>query len=146
MNWFQRLFMRRRIYGELSEEIREHLKEKVAELVASGMSPEEAAYAARREFGNVTLTEEDGRGVWRWAWAESILMDLRYGLRMLRKAPGFTAVAVLTLAVGIAANTAVFTAFDAVFLRPRATADPERLARVFRSTPSNAYGALSYPD
>jgi macrolide transport system ATP-binding/permease protein len=146
MSWLHRLFLRRRLYGELSEEIREHLEEKVEELVARGMSREEARYVARREFGNVTLFEEDGRGVWRWAWAENILMDLRYGLRMLRKSRGFTVVAVLTLAIGIAANTAVFTAFDAVFLRPRATADPERLARVYRSTRSNAYGALSYPD
>ena len=146
MTWFERWFSRRRLYSELSEEIREHLEQKVEELVARGMRREEAEHAARREFGNLTLTEEDSRAVWRWTWAENVLMDLRYGLRMLRKSPGFTAVAVLTLAVGIAANTAVFTAFDAVFLRPRATAHPERLARVFRSTTSNAYGALSYPD
>src|SRR5690349_13344457 len=138
MSWFERVFLRRRIYGELSEEIREHLDEKIEELVARGMPREEAEHAARREFGNVTLTEEDSRGVWRWTMLENLWMDLRYGARMLRKAPAFTVIAVLTLAIGIAANTAVFTAFNAIFLRPRATADPERLARVFRSTPNDA--------
>jgi macrolide transport system ATP-binding/permease protein len=146
MSWFERVFLRRRIYGELSEEIREHLDEKIEELVARGMPREEAEHAARREFGNVTLTEEDGRGVWRWTMLENLWMDLRYGARMLRKAPAFTVIAVLTLAIGIAANTAVFTAFNAIFLRPRATAEPERLARVFRSTPNDAFGSLSYPD
>ena len=71
MNWVKRLFLRRRLYGDLSEEIREHLKEKIEELVAGGMSRKEAAYAARCEFGNVTLSEEDGRGVWRWLSVES---------------------------------------------------------------------------
>ena len=63
MNWVKRLFLRRRLYDDLSEEIRQHLKEKIEELVAGGMSRKEAAYAARREFGNVTLSEEDGREV-----------------------------------------------------------------------------------
>jgi hypothetical protein len=146
MKWLRRLFSRRRVYDDLSEEIQEHLEEKVEELVAGGMSKKEAEHSARREFGNITLIEEDSRVVWRWAAVENILTDVRYGLRMLRKSPGFTAVAVLTLTVGIAANTVVFTALDAVLLRPRAVADPNRLARVYRSTPGSAYGALSYPD
>ena len=66
MMWLKRLFSRRRLYGELSEEIREHLEEKIEELVAGGMSRKEAAPRARREFGNVTLVEEDSRTVWRW--------------------------------------------------------------------------------
>jgi putative ABC transport system permease protein len=67
MMWLKQIFSRRRLYGDLSEEIREHLEEKIEELVAGGMSREEAAHAARREFGNVTLVEQDSRTVWRWA-------------------------------------------------------------------------------
>src|SRR5712672_3844476 len=96
MNWFKQLFSRRRLYGDLSEEIQEHLEEKIEELVAGGMSRKEATYAARREFGNVTLTEEDSRNVWRWPPVEELLADVRYGLRALRHNPMFTAVALLT--------------------------------------------------
>ena len=96
MNWITQLFLRRRFYGELSEEIREHLDEKVEELVAGGTSRKEAEAAARRAFGNVTLTEEDSRAVWRWPSVEQLLADVRYGLRALRRNPMFTVVALLT--------------------------------------------------
>ena len=76
MSWLKHLFSRRQLYDELSEEIREHLEEKIDELVESGMSREEAAYAACREFGNVTLIEESGREVWRWEPVEDFLMDV----------------------------------------------------------------------
>jgi hypothetical protein len=85
MNWFKQLFSRRRLYDDLSEEIQAHLEEKIEELVASGMPRKEAAAAARREFGNVTLIEEDSREVWQWPSIKDFLMDLRFGLRMLVK-------------------------------------------------------------
>src|SRR5579864_7434264 len=88
MNWLKHLFSRRKLYDELSEEIREHLEEKIEDLVANGISREEATYAARREFGNVTLIEEDSREVWRWPTIENVFMDVRFGARMLRRNPG----------------------------------------------------------
>src|SRR6266481_10227887 len=104
MKWLKQLFLRRRIYGDLSEEITEHLAEKVEELVASGMPRKEAVAAARREFGNVTLMEEDSRTVWRWPCLEDFFMDLRFGLRMLAKSPIFSVVAVLLIDYDIGLN------------------------------------------
>src|SRR5206468_2985018 len=83
---------------------------------------------------------------WGWEWLENVAQDVRYGLRTLRKSPGFTAVAILTLAVGIAVNTTVFTAFDALFLRPRPVKDPNSLASIFRTTPGEPRGGFSYPE
>jgi putative ABC transport system permease protein len=131
MKWFTQLFSRRRLYGELSEEIQEHLYEKIEEFVASGMSRKDAAAAARREFGNVTLIEEDSRTVWRWPSVEGLLSDIRYALRQLRKNPGFTGVIVLTFALCIGVNTVNFSLADAIFLRPlRFVPHSDRMVRV----------------
>jgi putative ABC transport system permease protein len=150
MNWLKHLFSRRKLYNELAEEMREHLEEKIEELVDSGMSREEAAYTARREFGNVTLIEENGRKVWRWAPVEDFLMDVQFGLRMLRKNPGFTAVAVLTLAIGIAVNTTMFSAVNGWMLRPPNIKDPGRVVMILSTNPAKGLGwdqnPVSVPD
>jgi putative ABC transport system permease protein len=136
MNWFQQLFSRRRIYDDLSEEIREHLEERTEELVASGMPRAGAVAAARREFGNVALIEEDSRKVWQWPSIENFVMDLRYGLRALRKNFGLTVVAVLTLGLGIGANTAIFSVVNAVLLRPLPIREPQRVVVLHDQLPS----------
>jgi putative ABC transport system permease protein len=144
MNWFKQLFSRRRLFNDLSEEIQEHLEEKIEELVATGMSRKEATHAARREFGNVTLVEQDSRTVWRWPSIEEFFIDIRFGIRILRKNPGFTAVAVLTLALGIGANTAVFGVMNAVLLRPLPFKQPSRLMMLFEGIPKLGFPKMGF--
>src|SRR5580704_14242556 len=131
MKWLKHYLSRRRLFGELSEEIQEHLEEKVEELVAGGMSRKEAGAAARRQFGNVTLVEEEGRDVWRWRAIEQFFRDVRFGFRILRKNPGFATVAILTLALGIGANTAIFSVVYGALLAPLPMPHPEQLVMVW---------------
>src|SRR5205085_5151644 len=124
------VFRRKLVETELDEELQFHLERQVEKYVQGGLSKEEAWRRARMEFGGVELAKEecrDARGV---NFIESVLQDVRYGVRTLGKNPGFTAVAVLTLALGVGANTAVFTVVNGVLLRPMPFPEAERLVLV----------------
>src|SRR5579871_5547849 len=146
MNWHGPYSTRRRRYDELSESIREHLAEKIADLVDSGMTREQAERTARREFGNLTRIEERSREVWQWPRLEVALADVRFALRLFRRAPGFALAVVLVLALGIAASVSIFAFVNAALLKPLPYQDPARLVAVFERTASCPECSFSYPD
>ena len=135
MQWLSQLFSRNRRYNDLSASIQEHIEERTEELIEEGMPPEQAGQAARREFGNVNLIQERSREVWQWATLESIAVDLKLVLRRLRKSPGFAITVVLTLAIGIGANTAVFSVLNSVLLRPLPYPEPQQLVSLHLDAP-----------
>jgi predicted permease len=122
---------RKRMLDELDADIREHIARETQDNIERGMTPEEARYAAMRKFGNVTRVKEDAREIWSAVWLEQLLEDLRFGLRMLRKNLGFAAVAVLTLALGIGANTAIFNVVHATLLQPLPIREGNRLVVIW---------------
>src|SRR5262245_29239760 len=142
----RRLVHRRRADRELDEEIRAHLEMEIERNIADGMSPEDARMAARRSFGSVALSKEDSRAMWGFASFEVLWQDLRYGARMLLKRKGFTAVATLTLALGIGANTAVFSVINAVLIRSLPFAEADRLVMIWQTQPDVRDPVGSYPD
>ena len=146
MNWLKRLFSRghSHLYDDLPAEIQSHIEEKTAELVADGMSAEDAWFAARREFGNAALIEEQSRAVWGWSLFETLIADIRFGLRQVRRNPSVMLVAVLSLALGIGANLTVFLILYGVLLRPLPFPHPEQLVRVERFYPDGNLGQ-AYP-
>ena len=130
MSWLQRLFARKRMENDLDRELRFHFESQVADKVRSGISESEARRLTRLEFGGIDQIKEDCRESRGSQWLESIVQDVRYGLRQLRNSPGFTITAVITLALGIGANTAIFTLVHGVLERSLPVADPSRLYRV----------------
>jgi predicted permease len=121
------LFFRGKQASDLEEEIRVHVEMEEQENLESGLSPRDARAAALRSFGNTTRAQETSVEMWRWHWFESLLQDIRYALRLLRRSPGFAVTMILILAAGIGANTAIFSLMNAVMLKSLPVQEPERL-------------------
>jgi len=145
------MFRRKRSAEDFAEEIKAHLELEADELKREGLSEDEARWKARREFGNVSAAQERFYLKSRWVGLDKLLRDVRFGLRSLRKSSGFAATAILTLALGIGANTAVFSVMNAVLLRSLPVTDPDRLVYLRTSNPPRGTGTIdsnetfSYP-
>ena len=144
MNWLGRIFHRQRLYDELAEELREHIEEKTDQLMRlENLSRAEARQAALRAFGNPSLVETRSREVLQWPAIEAVLADLKLALRRLRKSPGFAAAGLLTLALGIGANTAVFNVIDSVLLKPLPYPASNRLVALWLDAPGGGLANFS---
>src|SRR5580698_1150550 len=135
---------RRRLERDLEEELQFHLAKRAEKNRALGLLADDAQAAARRRFGNVTLVKEDCRETWIFTWTETLWQDLRYAARNLAKSPGFAAVVIFSLALGIGANTAVFSAMNTLLLRALPYEHPETLATIW-STQKPDPGAEDLP-
>ena len=140
------LVRRKQFDHEMDDEIRLHLELREKEHAANGFTAEEAHMTARKNFGNALATRETSHEAWGWAWFEHLLQDLRFALRMFAKTPGFTAIAILTLALGIGANTAIFSFVYGVLLAPLPYQNPSQLLVLNETTPRVGDVSVSYPN
>jgi len=143
---FRNIFGKQRNEQNLDDEVHSFVDLLTEEKMRQGMTPEQARRAARLELGGVEQVKEQVREVRAGAWLDSLLQDLRYGARMLRKNPAFTAIAVLTLALGIGANTAIFSVVEGVLLSPLPYNQPDSLVLIMESNPRYAHVWVSYPN
>lgn len=146
MNFFRQLFRRRLLDEELAGEVEAHILERIDELMESGVDRDAAEAQAHREFGSVTASLERSRDTWSLPTVESVFKDIRYGLRSLRKSSGTAAVIILTLALGIGANAAIFGLIDGLWFHPMGVPRPGEMARVFSLTSQEREGDFSYPE
>jgi len=147
-SWASAILRRSRIESEMNTELRFHIEARAEDLVRNGVPHEKALLQARIEFGGIESAKEECRDARRVSLIETLVRDVRHSLRMLRSSPGFSIVAILTLALGIGANTAIFSVVDSVLLRPLPYADPASLVIVWENSSQhpNPHNTVSPPD